>query len=42
MRAGEVVEAGETATLFRSPRHSYTRTLLDSIPTLKKRRAASA
>jgi len=42
MRAGEVVEAGETATIFRSPRHSYTRALLDSIPTLKKRRAASA
>ena len=42
MRAGEVVEAGKTATIFSSPKHSYTRTLLDSIPTLKKRRAASA
>jgi len=42
MRAGEVVESGETASIFRFPQHSYTRTLLDSIPTLKKRRAASA
>ena len=42
MRAGEIVEAGETRTVFRSPQHPYTRTLLESIPTLKKRRAASA
>ena len=42
MRAGEVVEAGDTSAVFRSPHHSYTRTLLESIPTLKKRRAASA
>jgi ABC-type glutathione transport system ATPase component len=42
MHAGEIVEAGETRAIFRSPQHPYTRTLLESIPTLKKRRAASA
>lgn len=42
MSAGEVVESGETRAIFRSPEHPYTRTLLEAIPTLKKRRAASA
>lgn len=42
MSAGEVVESGETRAIFRSPGHPYTRTLLEAIPTLKKRRAASA
>jgi len=42
MRAGEIVEAGETRAIFGSPHHPYTQTLLESIPTLKKRRAASA
>ena len=41
MRAGEVVEAGETRAVFRDPRHPYTRALLASIPRLRKRRAAS-
>ncbi len=41
MSRGEVVEEGATRELFRSPRHPYTRLLLDSIPTLKNRRAAS-
>jgi ABC-type glutathione transport system ATPase component len=41
MRAGEVVEGGETRAVFRAPRHPYTRALLASIPTLRKRRAAS-
>lgn len=30
MRNGEVVESGETETLFRHPRHEYTRALLDA------------
>jgi peptide/nickel transport system ATP-binding protein len=42
MYRGQVVEEGETRALFRAPRHPYTRALLDSVPTLKKRRAASA
>ena len=41
MYRGQVVEAAETRALFRAPRHHYTRTLLDSVPTLRKRRAAS-
>jgi peptide/nickel transport system permease protein len=31
MRKGEVVETGDTVTLFHAPRHPYTRMLLDSI-----------
>lgn len=31
LRRGEVVEAGETATLFASPQHSYTRSLLAAL-----------
>ena len=42
MYRGQVVEEGETRALFRDPRHPYTRALLESIPTLRKRRAASA
>ena len=42
LQRGRVVEEGATRTLFRDPRHPYTRMLLDSIPRLKKRRAASA
>lgn len=41
MSRGRVVEEGPTRELFRSPRHPYTRVLLESIPTLKNRRAAS-
>ena len=41
MYRGRIVEAAETGQLFRTPRHPYTRTLLDSVPKLKKRRAAS-
>jgi len=32
MRYGEIVEQGETQSVFRSPRHAYTSALLDAIP----------
>lgn len=32
MYAGEIVETADVKTLFRSPRHPYTRLLLESIP----------
>ncbi len=32
MERGRIVEVADTATLFASPRHPYTRRLLDSIP----------
>jgi peptide/nickel transport system ATP-binding protein len=32
--AGEVVEEGPVATVFRDPQHEYTRALLDATPTL--------
>lgn len=35
MRAGEVVEAGETHRVFRAPEAAYTRTLLDAIPPMR-------
>jgi ABC-type glutathione transport system ATPase component len=32
MRRGEIVEQGETASVFRVPQHDYTRALLDAVP----------
>jgi peptide/nickel transport system ATP-binding protein len=32
MSAGEIVEKGETASVFADPQHAYTRELLDSVP----------
>jgi peptide/nickel transport system ATP-binding protein len=32
MSAGKIVEQGETAAVFASPQHPYTRELLDSVP----------
>lgn len=32
MSRGQVVESGESAALFRSPSHSYTRALMDAVP----------
>lgn len=32
MRAGRIVEIGDTATVFAHPQHAYTRELLDSVP----------
>ena len=34
MYAGRVVETGDVQTIFRAPRHPYTRGLLDSLPQL--------
>jgi glutathione transport system ATP-binding protein len=34
MRRGDTVEQGETASLFASPRHPYTRALLSAVPRL--------
>jgi ABC-type microcin C transport system duplicated ATPase subunit YejF len=36
MRRGEVVEEGETAALFASPKHPYTKALLEAEPTGRK------
>ena len=41
MQAGQVVEAGATREVFRTPRHPYTRLLLDSVPRLPFGRARS-
>jgi peptide/nickel transport system ATP-binding protein len=32
MQRGEIVEQGETGSVFRSPQHAYTRALLDAVP----------
>lgn len=36
MYLGRIVEEGPTESLFRDPRHPYTKALLDSAPTLEK------
>lgn len=38
MYLGRIVEEGPTEEVFRSPRHPYTKALLDSAPTLEKLR----
>jgi peptide/nickel transport system ATP-binding protein len=38
MYAGQIVEQGRTAEVIRSPRHPYTRGLLNSIPRLSRQR----
>ena len=35
MKKGEIVEQGDTAEIFRSPKHTYTRTLLSSVPRIE-------
>ena len=45
LRAGEVVEHGDTATVYASPQHPYTQALLDAVPVpdpaaQRRRRAA--
>ena len=41
MKSGEVVESGETNALFASPKHPYTRMLIDSEPRGRKEPVAS-
>ena len=36
MKSGEIVEEGETESLFRNPRHPYTRALLEAAPKLEE------
>ena len=35
MYAGSIVEIGPTKSVFESPKHSYTRALLDSTPSIQ-------
>jgi ABC-type dipeptide/oligopeptide/nickel transport system ATPase component len=37
LREGQIVEFGSTGAIFREPRHSYTRGLIGSIPTIPAR-----
>jgi len=39
MRAGEIVETGECGRVLAAPQHTYTRTLLAAVPTLRTDRA---
>jgi len=37
MQAGKIVESGTVADIFSRPSHPYTRTLLDAVPSLRRR-----
>ncbi|WP_336660917.1 ABC transporter ATP-binding protein [Leucobacter sp. USHLN153] len=42
MQSGEIVEAGETESVYRDPQHPYTKRLIDSSLTLRQELTASA
>jgi len=42
MFAGRIVEIGETGSIFRNPRHPYTRKLISSIPVIGSRKEREA
>jgi ABC-type glutathione transport system ATPase component len=42
MRQGEIVETGESETIFSNPTHSYTQALLQAVPDPKRRRGRPA
>jgi ABC-type oligopeptide transport system, ATPase component len=42
MRSGQVIEANDVETIFRSPAHAYTKELIDAVPHLPAQIAENA